>query len=71
MARDMKIELRLLRWAAAVTVGDGSGFPTMSVLHPPRLQTARPPCCKRLWNAPGTANAAPHNFNNIQYLATT
>ena len=34
MARDMKIEARLQRWAAAVTVGDGSGFPTMSVLHP-------------------------------------
>lgn len=33
MARDPKIEQRLQRWAQAVTVGDGSGFPTMSVLH--------------------------------------
>lgn len=34
MARDAVIEARLVRWANAVTVGDGSGFPTMSVLHP-------------------------------------
>lgn len=34
MARDPKIEERLLRWAQAVTVGDGNGFPAMSVLHP-------------------------------------
>ena len=34
MARDADIEARLLRWAQAVTVGDGSGFPSMSMLHP-------------------------------------
>lgn len=34
MARDMQMEARLMRWAAGVTVGDGSGFPVMSVLHP-------------------------------------
>ena len=33
MARDVLIDARLCRWAQAVTVGDGSGFPTMSVLH--------------------------------------
>lgn len=33
MARDPRMEERLLRWAAAVTVGDGSGYPVMSVLH--------------------------------------
>jgi DNA-directed RNA polymerase specialized sigma24 family protein len=32
-ARDERIEARLQRWAQWVTVGDGSGFPTMSVLH--------------------------------------
>jgi DNA-directed RNA polymerase specialized sigma24 family protein len=32
-ARDEAIEARLQRWAQWVTVGDGSGFPTMSVLH--------------------------------------
>ena len=32
-ARDQAIEARLQRWAQWVTVGDGSGFPTMSVLH--------------------------------------
>jgi len=34
MARDAVIEARLQRWAAWVSVGDGSGFPVMSVLHP-------------------------------------
>lgn len=34
MARDEAIEARLQRWAQGVTVGDGSGFPVMSVLHP-------------------------------------
>jgi DNA-directed RNA polymerase specialized sigma24 family protein len=34
MARDAQIEARLLRWAAWLTVGDGSGFPVMSVIHP-------------------------------------
>lgn len=33
MARNPWVEERLLRWAQAVTVGDGSGYPTMSVLH--------------------------------------
>lgn len=33
-ARDQAIEARLQRWAQWVTAGDGSGFPTMSVLHP-------------------------------------
>lgn len=34
MARDPKIEERLQRWAQAVTVGDGAGYPAMSMLHP-------------------------------------
>lgn len=34
MARDMNVEQRLVRWASSVTVGDGTGFPAMSVLHP-------------------------------------
>lgn len=34
MARIPDIEARLLRWAQGVTLGDGSGFPSMSVLHP-------------------------------------
>ena len=41
MARNPDIEARLQRWAVAVTVGDGSGYPVMSVLHhewqPPSL----------------------------------
>lgn len=34
MARIDWVEARLLRWAEACTVGDGSGYPMMSVLHP-------------------------------------
>ena len=33
MARDPKIDARLMRWAQAVTVGDGSGYPIKCVLH--------------------------------------
>ena len=33
MARDDAMHQRLQEWSAWVTVGDGSGFPTMSVLH--------------------------------------
>lgn len=32
--RDEEIDARLQRWAQAVTVGDGSGYPSMSVIHP-------------------------------------
>jgi DNA-directed RNA polymerase specialized sigma24 family protein len=28
-----RIEMRLVRWAEYVTVGDGSGYPSKSVLH--------------------------------------
>jgi DNA-directed RNA polymerase specialized sigma24 family protein len=34
MARDSWIEARLQRWAAMLTVGDGSGYPRTSVLDP-------------------------------------
>ena len=34
MARDIDIHERLLAWAQYVTVGDGTGYPAMSVLHP-------------------------------------
>lgn len=34
MARDGGMEARLQRWAAHLTVGDGSGFARTSVLHP-------------------------------------
>lgn len=34
MARDARIEERLQRWAQAVTVGDGSGYPVMCTVHP-------------------------------------
>lgn len=34
MPRDPRIEARLQRWAQWVQVGDGSGYPVTSVLHP-------------------------------------
>lgn len=34
MARDPQIDARLMRWADAVTVGDGSGYPSVCVLDP-------------------------------------
>lgn len=34
MARDAGIEQRLQQWAQWLTVGDGSGYPTKSPLHP-------------------------------------
>ncbi|MBX3634019.1 MAG: hypothetical protein KF683_01250 [Rubrivivax sp.] len=34
MARDERIEARLQRWAQYVVVGDGSGYPAMSIVHP-------------------------------------
>lgn len=33
MARDEAMHLRLVEWAQWCKVGDGSGYPTMSVLH--------------------------------------
>mgnify|MGYP000887730041 CR=1 FL=1 len=34
MARDEEMHARLLEWAQWRKCGDGSGYPTMSVLHP-------------------------------------
>lgn len=33
MAAETEIELRLMRWAEWVTVGDGSGYPSVCTLH--------------------------------------
>lgn len=33
MPKIERIEMRLVRWAEYVTVGDGSGYPSKSVLH--------------------------------------
>lgn len=32
--RDEDLELRLMQWGAAVSVGDGSGYPCINVIHP-------------------------------------
>lgn len=39
------VEARLQRWALAVTVGDGTGYPSVSVIHPnwmPPTKGSRP-----------------------------
>jgi DNA-directed RNA polymerase specialized sigma24 family protein len=53
MARDNGIEERLVRWASSVTVGDGTGFPTMSVLHP-EWQPPSPGVTPTMKTAPGS-----------------
>ena len=57
MARDLAMHLRLVAWAQWVRVGDGSGYPTMSVLHEdwtppapgitPTLKVAAPNAARR------------------------
>lgn len=34
MARDAGIEARLQRWAESLLVGDGTGYPSISAVHP-------------------------------------
>lgn len=34
MARDEAMHMLLLHWGQALTMGDGSGYPTLSTLHP-------------------------------------
>lgn len=43
--QDDDVEARLHRWAAAVSVGDGAGYPSVSVIHPnwmPPTKGSRP-----------------------------
>lgn len=59
MARMPEIEARLLRWAQGVTVGDGSGFPAMSVIHP-EWQPPSPGTTPMLKTLPGSDVAQTH-----------
>jgi DNA-directed RNA polymerase specialized sigma24 family protein len=59
MARDPHIEARLQRWAAAVTLGDGSGYPAMCVLHP-EWQPPAPGVTPTLKSAPASDARATH-----------
>lgn len=59
MARIPEIEERLQRWAQACTVGDGSGYPCKSVLHP-TWQPPAPGVTPTLKSAPGGDAAATH-----------
>lgn len=59
MARDVHIEARLQRWAAAVTLGDGSGYPATCVLHP-EWQPPAPGQTPTLKTAPASDVRATH-----------
>lgn len=59
MARDAGMEARLQRWAQWVTVGDGSGYPVKSVLHP-EWQPPSPGITPTLKTAPATDVRATH-----------
>jgi hypothetical protein len=59
MPRDAQMEARLQRWAQWVTVGDGSGYPVKSVLHP-EWQPPSPGITPTLKVAPATDVRATH-----------
>lgn len=59
MARDVEMDLRLRAWAQWVTVGDGSGFPSMSVLHP-EWQPPSPGVTPTMKVAPASSAAQTH-----------
>lgn len=59
MARDQRIEARLQRWAAAVTLGDGSGYPATCVLHA-EWQPPAPGQTPTLKSAPASDVRATH-----------
>lgn len=77
MARDAVIEARLQRWAQYVSVGDGSGFPVMSVLHPqwqpptpgttPTLKVARVSDVRETHRAIGTLSQRLANTLVVHY----
>ena len=53
MGKRADVETRLQRWAQGRSVGDGSGFPCMSVLHP-EWQPPAPGVTPTLKVAPGS-----------------
>lgn len=79
MARDEQIHLRLLEWAQWRKAGDGSGYPTMSVLHEdwsppspgltPTMKVAAPSSARQTHLAVQTLSARLRNTLAVHYLA--
>src|SRR5688500_13054004 len=77
MSRDAHIEQRLIAWASWLTTGDGSGYPTMSVLHPewsppspgitPTLKVAAPSTARETHRAIGQLSMRLRNTLLVHY----
>ena len=78
MARDEQIHERLLAWAQYVTVGDGSGYPAMSVLHPmwqpptpgttPNMKVSAPSSARQTHRAIGMLKQKSRNALVMHYV---
>lgn len=78
MARDEQMHLRLVEWAQWRKVGDGSGYPTMSVLHEdwsppspgqtPTMKVAAPSSARQTHRAMASWSGRLRNTVAIHYL---
>jgi DNA-directed RNA polymerase specialized sigma24 family protein len=78
MARDEQMHHRLLEWAQWRKVGDGSGYPTMSVLHEdwsppspgitPTMKVASPSSARQTHRAVQSLSARLRNTVALHYL---
>ena len=78
MARDEAMHLRLVEWAQWRKCGDGSGYPTMSVLHEdwsppspgltPTMKVAAPSSARRTHRAIQTLSGRLRNTLAVHYL---
>lgn len=77
MGKDDRIEALLIEWAQWLTVGDGSGYATMSVLHvdwqppspgiTPTMKTATPSRARRLHRQIGLMSQRMSNTLVVHY----
>lgn len=80
MARDEEMHRRLTEWAQWRKVGDGSGYPTMSVLHEdwsppspgltPTMKVSAPSSARQTHRAIQTLSARMRNTVAVHYLTT-
>lgn len=77
MPRDEAMHLLLLDWAQWVMVGDGSGYPSMSVIHPdwsppslgitPTMKASAPSSARRINRAMASWSATLRNTVVVVY----
>jgi hypothetical protein len=80
MARDLAMHQRLLDWGQMVTVGDGSGYPTMSVLHKewqppsqgitPSMKTSAPSSARQTHRAIALWSVRMRNTVSVHYCTS-